>query len=46
MALMTMDRVQKFSLLAWQWNSLKHTSPRVARAISIAVLVLLIAPLI
>jgi hypothetical protein len=33
-------------VLAWQRNSLTHTSPRAARRVSRACLVLLVAPLI
>jgi hypothetical protein len=34
------------SALAWHWNWLKHTSPKAARAVSIAAIVLLLIPLI
>jgi hypothetical protein len=38
--------IAAMTALAWQWNWLKHTSPRLARTISIVVLVLLVAPLL
>jgi uncharacterized membrane protein len=38
--------IAAMTALAWQWNWLKHTSPRVARIVSIAALVALVAPLI
>jgi uncharacterized membrane protein len=38
--------VAAMTALAWQWNWLKHTSPRAARVVSIAALVLLVAPLL
>jgi uncharacterized membrane protein len=38
--------ISSMTALAWQWNWLKHTSPRAARWVSIAALILLIVPLI
>jgi uncharacterized membrane protein len=38
--------ITAMTALAWQWNWLKHTSPRAARWVSIAALLLLVAPLI
>jgi hypothetical protein len=38
--------IASMTALAWQWNWLKHTSPKAARVISIAVLILLAARLI
>jgi acyltransferase len=38
--------IASMTALAWQWNWVKHTSPKAARAISIGVLILLAARLI
>lgn len=38
--------IGSMTALAWQWNWVKHTSPKAARAISIGVLILLAARLI
>jgi hypothetical protein len=38
--------IAAMTALAWQWNWLKHTSPRAARLITITALILLTLPLI